>query len=122
MNDRAIRGKMGEDAALEMLLARGLILRDRNWRAGKKEIDLIMENSSAVHFIEVRTRTVPGLLSPAETINSKKTRNVISAASYYMKKMGITKEAVFDFVSVEIDKTGLFFVEYIENAYNPDWR
>ena len=41
-----IFGQKGENAAFEALLAKGYLIRDRNWRSGKNEIDVVAEKDN----------------------------------------------------------------------------
>ena len=46
------RGKRGEYAALEYLLKQGYVYRDRNFRAAKCEIDLIVMDGDTLVFVD----------------------------------------------------------------------
>lgn len=111
-------GKRGEKIALQHLLRRGLRLRERNWRCGHLELDLVMEDDSRIHIIEVRSRTAPYLISPLESVDRTKQRKIIRAASAYVKRYRIRKEVVFDIVSITYfeDK---YNIEYYEGAFFP---
>ena len=51
-------GEKGERLALEYLLKRGYTLRAKNFRAGHREIDLILEDREGVIvFVEVKARS-----------------------------------------------------------------
>lgn len=43
-----IFGQKGENAAFEALLAKGYLIRDRNWRSGKNEIDIVAEKDNRI--------------------------------------------------------------------------
>lgn len=111
-------GKAGEDAALEYLLEKGLVLRERNWRAKHLEIDLIMESRDYLHIIEVRSRMRHDPVEPKDTVDKKKQQRLIRAASSYIFKNDIRKDTLFDIVSVVFDG-GKPQLEYIEDAFTP---
>lgn len=111
-------GRRGENIALEYLLEKGMILRDRNWRIRHLELDLIMETETELHIVEVRSRKSPVLVSPAETVLWKKQRNIVRAAAIYVGMKNISKEVVFDIVSIIFLEDG-YSLEYIENAFLP---
>lgn len=111
-------GKRGEKIALQYLLNRGLRIRDRNWRCGHLELDLVMEDENLIHIIEVRSRTAPYLISPLDSVDRTKQRKIIRAASAYMKRFRIRKEVVFDIVSVTYFENG-YNIEYYEGAFFP---
>ena len=50
-------GQICEDRAAAYLMARGYVIRNRNWRLGHKEIDIIAENDATLIFVEVKART-----------------------------------------------------------------
>lgn len=111
-------GRRGENIALEYLLEKGMILRDRNWRIRHLELDLIMETETELHIVEVRSRKSPVLVNPAETVLGKKQRNIVRAAAVYVGMKNISKEVVFDIVSIIFLEDG-YSLEYIENAFLP---
>ena len=49
-------GQISEDRAAAYLMARGYTIRNRNWRVGHKEIDIIAQKDGVIVFIEVKTR------------------------------------------------------------------
>lgn len=111
-------GKMGEELALKHLLGKGLRLRERNWRCGHLEIDLIMEEERFLHIIEVRSRTVPYMVSPAESVVKGKQRRIFRAAASYARRHNIRKEIIFDIVSVTYDNGG-YDIEFLEGVLLP---
>ena len=54
-----IFGQKGENAAFEALLAKGYLIRDRNWRSGKNEIDIVAEKDNRIIVVEVKSRSHP---------------------------------------------------------------
>ena len=114
-------GRRGEDLALDWLLARGLRLRDRNWRGGHKELDLVMESDERVHVVEVKTMTPPLLIQPFEKVDARKQSRLIAAASRYIVEKHVRKEVQFDIVSVVLGE-GQPAVEYIPEAFIPIWK
>lgn len=114
------RGKRGEEIAYKYLKGRGLALRERNSRCGHLEVDLIMEDERFIRFIEVRSREYPAEAEPFETIDKQKQNRIISAAGGYVKRNGISKEVVFDVVSVLFLPSGER-IEYFPEAFAPEW-
>ncbi len=113
-------GKIGEKNALEYLLRLGFVLREKNWRYGHLEIDLIMEDSRALRFVEVKSLKRKSLFSPFEEVDSSKMNNMIRAARNYVSRHGIKKEVRFDVVSVIFsspDRPPL--IEYLSDAFFP---
>lgn len=49
-------GKEGEDLAALHLMEKGYRIRHRNWRSGKKEIDIVAEKDGELVIVEVKTR------------------------------------------------------------------
>lgn len=114
-------GRRGEDVALAWLQERGFRLLDRNWHAGHKELDLVMESETRVHIVEVKTLTPPILVPPFEKVDAQKQARLITAASRYIAERHVRKEVQFDVVSVILaeDRTE---VEYIPEAFYPIWK
>ena len=49
-------GQISEDRAAAYLMARGYTIRDRNWRVGHKEIDIIAQKDGVIAIVEVKAR------------------------------------------------------------------
>lgn len=111
-------GRRGEDLALDWLLARGLRLRDRNWRGGHKELDLVMESADRLHVVEVKTLTPPLQHQPYENVDAAKQSRLVAAARQYVAEQQVRKEVQFDVVSVVLDG-GQTTVDYIPEAFYP---
>lgn len=118
MSDRTGLGHRGEELAAAYLMQKGYTIRDRNWRSGKTEIDIIAENNGFIVFVEVKTRSADYQVHPAEAVNVPKQRTIINAASNYINRNGLVKEARFDIITVIISKTGPE-IDHIENAFYP---
>lgn len=127
--DKSDVGRRGEDIALEYLLQLGMLLIVKNWHSGHKELDLVMEDANLIRFIEVRTRTYPNNIDPAESVNLLKQKNIIFAAKGFLMSRDIKnrfnerlrgKEFVFDVVSILLNGDN-YKITYIKNAFGPTW-
>lgn len=118
MSDNASLGARGEELAVRHLTGKGYAIRDRNWRSGRTEIDIIAENSEFIVFVEVKTRSADYLVQPVEAVNVPKQRTIISVASHYLKKYSLEKEARFDIITVIFGSPEIE-IDHIENAYYP---
>lgn len=118
MAERMTLGRKGENAALEWLQRRGLVLLERNWRNDHKEIDLIMESDDFVHIIEVKSLKAPVQHQPYEAVVPRKQRLLAAAAAAYIGLHRIKKEVRFDVMSVIFEGDEPNF-EYIPQAFIP---
>lgn len=70
---RRILGKAGEETAAKILSEAGLVVRERNWRAGRTgELDLIAHEGEKTIIVEVRTRIGKRLGTPLESVDRRK--------------------------------------------------
>ena len=67
-------GKAGERMTVEWLRTQGFYICERNWRAGRYEIDIIAMRWDTVHFVEVKTRRSGGWVSPHTAVDASKIR------------------------------------------------
>lgn len=111
-------GARGEDLATQHLISKGYTIRERNWRSGRTEIDIIAETSDFIVFVEVKTRSGNYLVHPAEAVNVPKQRTIIYAASNYIRQHNLAQEARFDIITIIFDRHGPE-LDHIENAYYP---
>lgn len=116
-------GQRGEDLACSYLQAQGFEIRQRNWRAGHKEVDLIAVKAGFLHFVEVRALSENALMTPSETIRRRKQLRLMAAARVYMAREAVSLEAQFDVIAIVFGPKGPddpdYKLEYIPNAFSP---
>lgn len=116
-------GRRGENVACEFLTGKGHIIVQRNFRSGHLEIDIISLDRNGVHFVEVKSRVAPVMVSPEENVTAAKQKKVADAALRYLhtskdKRLSADLEVSFDVVAVTFDGGGEI-VEWFPNAYYP---
>jgi putative endonuclease len=114
-------GEQGEELAAEHLKEKGYKILHRNWKSGKKELDIVAENKDFVVFVEVKTRSENYLSRPNETVSREKQRLMLFAADSYIRIYNVNKESRFDIITI-ISKGQNFTIEHLENAFYPTLR
>ena len=101
------RGDAAEDAALDLLQARGLRLLVRNYRMpgrGGAEIDLIVQApDGTVVFVEVRQRSSASHGGAGASIGAVKRARIVRAAQHYLMRWRRLPPVRFDVVLIEND-------------------
>ena len=116
-------GRRGEDHALAHLSAKGFRLLHRNYRHGRGEIDLIMEDPRRVLvFVEVKASRSTGKGAPLERIDGRKILQLQRLAQRYCLQHGHgNRDMRFDVVGVELPSDGSQArLEHVPNAFLPD--
>jgi putative endonuclease len=109
-------GKQGEDMAAVWYLERGYRLRDRNWRTGHLECDLILEKEGELIFAEVKTRSGTGFGPPESFVTLKKQRDLLFLANRYVQQKELDLSCRFDIVSI-LFREGRQEIKIIESAF-----
>lgn len=113
-------GAFGEEKAAEYLTNKGYIIKERNWRCGKLELDIVTVHNNTLVIVEVKTRKENYLLHPAEAVNKTKMQNTILAAERYIFKHNLMMPTQFDIVTVVAGALdGSCKIEHIEDAFLP---
>ena len=109
-------GKWGEDEAALYYEDRGYEILERDWKVGKRDIDLIAltEDKDTLVFVEVKTRQNNDLQEPEEAVDVKKI-----AANAYVKLHGLDMDVRFDIISVIGKCSCVESIECFEDAFNP---
>ncbi len=84
--DNHEQGRHGETLVCEYLRKRGFIIVKRNFRFQRKEIDIIASFEQCLYFIEVKTRSGHAYGKPYEAVTSRKIKNMMLVASYFMSE------------------------------------
>ncbi len=111
-------GQKAEALAAEYFLKEGYTIRERNWRAGRLEVDLILEKDRTLIFVEVKARSSHGE-DPALAVDRKKRQRTIRAADTYLRTQQVLYEYRFDIVTFIGTEKDYVFAHY-EDAYLPE--
>ena len=93
-------GRWGEDMAVVQLEKEGFAIVERDWKSGRRDIDIIALDGDTVVFVEVKTRRNRLFGEPEEAIDWHKQQNLMLAINHYVKQKRIRQEFRFDVVSV----------------------
>lgn len=111
-------GLWAEDLAFRRLQQSGLTLLGRNYRCRSGELDLIMRDSEALVFVEVRFRGRGDYGTSAESVDLRKQRRIVLTARHYLQRHPDQNRtsARFDVVLVG-GEPARPTVEWIKNAF-----
>ena len=110
-------GDRGEALAARSLERAGWTILVRNFRMGRKEIDLVARRDEVVAFVEVKTRAGTGFGHPLEAITWKKRREIQQVASAWIDRFG-RPEYTYRFDAVAVLVSGPEErVEHVEDAW-----
>ncbi len=114
-------GKWGEQVAARYLESQGYTIQDRDWRIGKRDLDIVAINDIGDLLVvaEVKTRTEGSSVDPIQAVNDAKMRNLAIATNAYVKQKGIDAEIRFDIIAVVGLDEDHCKVEHIVDAFNP---
>ncbi|OON70696.1 YraN family protein [Hymenobacter sp. CRA2] len=111
-------GSAGEQAAVDFYLARGYQLRARNYRHGRAEIDIIVEQAAPrrLVFVEVKVRTDLRFGYPEEFVTPAQRQRIRRAAEQFILSHDWRDDIRFDILSLTPNSNG-FRVEAFEDAF-----
>ncbi len=81
---RVEQGRRFEELAGRFYTDNGFEILERNWRAGHKEIDLIVRKDDTVVFVEVKSSYSKKFGHPVERVDKKKIHNLSECARQYI--------------------------------------
>ncbi|GAD04860.1 hypothetical protein PORCRE_557 [Porphyromonas crevioricanis JCM 15906] len=112
-------GERGEEAARNLLQAKGYRLLECNWVWSSKEIDIICQDHSYIVFVEVKTRTEGTAFSAHKAIDRQKIYNIVVAANHYIRTSGTSLRVRYDIVDVIAHTDGTLTLNHTEAAFHP---
>lgn len=111
-------GDRGEALAAEFLQARGWSILDRNYRVGRKEVDLVAHRGGVVAFIEVKTRSSERFGHPLDAITARKQREISEVATAWLVAHGRTDAICrYDAVAVTFASDSTPVIKHLEDAW-----
>lgn len=78
-------GAIAETLALQWLEQQGLVLIARNWHCRYGELDLVMQDSEVLAFIEVRYRKRAQFGGAEASVNARKQQRLVQAAQSFLQ-------------------------------------
>lgn len=86
-------GKWGEDEATLYLENEGYVVIDRDWKTGKRDLDIlaVSPDGKTLVVVEVKTRSGEEYQQPEEAVDARKMRNLAIAANTYVKEQKVEK-------------------------------
>ncbi|HJU88158.1 MAG TPA: YraN family protein [Gemmatimonadaceae bacterium] len=116
-------GEMGERIAERWLRSKGWRVLARRFRSGHRDIDLIVERSGTVAFVEVKARRGWWYGDPVEAVHWRKRRELVRSALVWVDRqrtiVGDTYR--FDVVGVLVEGERVR-VRHVENAFDLPWK
>ena len=114
-------GKWGEDEAVLYLEDEGYTIVDRDWRLGRRDLDILAfsPDGNTLVVVEVKTRTGEDFLQPEEAVTRGKMRNLAIAANAYVKERQVDKELRFDVISIVGCNHQVKSLQHLKDAFNP---
>lgn len=114
-------GRLGEDAAAELLAAKGYAILERNLALGRLELDLVCQDGDTLVFVEVKTRAEGSLATPADGLTAQKRARLIKAAQLYLSRHKLwDRPCRFDLVAVTLRAGEVARIAHTENAFSAD--
>ena len=105
------KGDEGEAVAAEFLEKIGYRIIKRNFKKGRREIDIIAENESGnLNFIEVKTRFKSRFGKPYESVNRKKIATILDVSKFFLAQ-SCASNIKYDTKAIYY---GVISIEYIE--------
>jgi putative endonuclease len=118
MAEHNILGKNGEEEAVKYLISHDYTVRHRNWRRGRKELDIVAEKEDELIIVEVKTRRNNLFAEPQDAVTPLKIRRLVLAADAYLRLFQIDLPVRFDIITI-VGEAGSFTVEHIKEAFYP---
>ena len=119
------KGQHAENACCSYLQLQGLKLLARNYRGRHGEIDIIMQDKSALVFVEVRYRKNNTYGGALESITTDKQARILATAEQYLQYETKMKNARIDVVAMSHkpqnkaieNSDDEYIFEWIKNAF-----
>ncbi len=119
---RRARGREAEDLAAAFLTSGGMEILARNHAVRRGEVDLVCRDGEVLCFVEVRSRSSDTQGGPEETVDRRKARRVVAAATdWALRNGGLERSFRFDVVAITFRAEGPH-IEHFRGAFDADGR
>ncbi|MFW5998925.1 MAG: YraN family protein [Halanaerobiaceae bacterium] len=110
-------GNWGEKKAVEYLIERGYLIREKNYYNKYGEIDIIAEKNEILIFVEVKTYNNNRFGPPQGSVDFKKQLQIKKLAGFYLSNNNFKNLSIrFDVIAIKIkDRKG--YLNHFQNAF-----
>jgi len=110
-------GVRGEEIASRYLRSKGYSILERNYRAGRNEIDIIARWKDTIVFCEVKTARTPRFGPSVTWVTPQKIRHIALVAREFIRTIE-EENLTFRFDVIGLDEVdGTIAINHIENAF-----
>lgn len=106
-----LQGQLAEDKACEYLQKQGLKCLLRNYQCKMGEIDLIMQDTQDIVFVEVRLRSYKQFGDALESVTYYKQQKLIKAALHYLHRYNLAEKVACRFDVIAFDESKIIWVK-----------
>ena len=116
-------GRWGEQKAAEYLQKKGYTIVQRDWKYGRRDLDIIAlsPQGDTLAVVEVKTRSSKELSTPEAAVDWRKMHNIAVATDAFLRRYPVTCDVRFDIVTV-VGSGDTAEIDHIENAFVPPLR
>ena len=114
-------GELGEEVAVNFLMARNYRILERNFRCKGGEVDIVARDpvDKSLVFIEVKARRGLSYGVPQLAVTTFKQRQISKAALTWLSKNNLhDTNARFDVIAILLSGDGVHKIEHIVNAFD----
>ncbi len=112
------RGNEAEDLACTYLEQKGWEILQRNYYAGKAEVDIIGRDGEVIVFVEVKMRSSTQFGSPVEFVKEDKVMRIYSAAQQWVIENDMMNAPLrFDVIGIKQLKNKEPEIDHLIDAY-----
>jgi len=110
-------GKRAEYLTSDYLRSRGYYIRDKNYRSGQSEVDIIAQKHKTLCFIEIKSKRSLRFGEPENQIGKSKIRLYHHAAESFQLEEKWHGEIQFDSISITFFPQAVK-IEHFEDAFS----
>jgi len=114
---RSNLGREGENLAVDFLKSIGFEVLERNYKYGRKDIDIICRDGKTIVFVEVKVVRSRRFGTPLEKVNDRKQQNISQVAkSFIQRNEPSGHDFRFDVIVIDVE-SGSRKIDHIRNAF-----
>jgi putative endonuclease len=110
-------GTNGEQIAADFLENKGYRILCKNWRAGKKEIDIVADDKGVLVIADIKTRSSYDFAFPEEMVDKRKQQNLKAAAAVYADENRQYRDIRYDVVSILMEAGSPKEIVHFQEAF-----